>query len=96
MWDLPRSGIEPVSPAFAGGFFTTGPPGKPLRYSGRTFISGINSKLVKREWPDGKPGFDETMTWDSSGLMNTTPRYRLEGRRLNHELETTEPSQPYW
>ena len=29
MWDLPRSGIEPVSSALAGGFFTTKPPGKP-------------------------------------------------------------------
>ena len=28
MWYLPRPGIEPVSPALAGGFFTTGPPGK--------------------------------------------------------------------
>ena len=27
--DLPDQGIEPVSPALAGGFFTTGPPGKP-------------------------------------------------------------------
>ena len=27
MWDLPRSGIEPMSPALAGGFFTTEPPG---------------------------------------------------------------------
>ena len=30
MWDLPRSGIEPVSPALAGQFFTTEPPEKPL------------------------------------------------------------------
>ena len=29
MWDLPRSGIEPVSLALKGGFFTTGPPEKP-------------------------------------------------------------------
>ena len=28
MWDLPGSGIEPVSPALAGGFLTTAPPGK--------------------------------------------------------------------
>ena len=28
MWDLPRPGIEPVSPALAGGFLTTRPPGK--------------------------------------------------------------------
>ena len=30
MRDLPGSGIEPVSPALAGGFFTTETPGKPL------------------------------------------------------------------
>ena len=30
MWDLPRPGIKPVSPALAGGFLTTGPPGKSL------------------------------------------------------------------
>ena len=28
MWALPASGIEPVSPASTGGFFTTEPPGK--------------------------------------------------------------------
>ena len=28
-WDLPRPGIESVSPASAGGFFTTEPRGKP-------------------------------------------------------------------
>ena len=32
MWDLPGSGIEPVSPALAGGFLTTMPPGKSLQY----------------------------------------------------------------
>ena len=29
-WDLPDPGIEPASPALAGRFFTTEPPGKPL------------------------------------------------------------------
>ena len=28
MWDLPRTGMEPKSPALAGRFLTTGPPGK--------------------------------------------------------------------
>ena len=32
MWDLPRPGLEPVSPALAGRFSTTAPPGKPLYY----------------------------------------------------------------
>ena len=29
MWDLPRPGLEPVSPALAGRFSTTAPLGKP-------------------------------------------------------------------
>ena len=32
-WDLPGSGMEPVSPALEGGFFTTEPPGKPFQMS---------------------------------------------------------------
>ena len=28
LWDLPGPGIKPVSPALAGGFSTTAPPGK--------------------------------------------------------------------
>ena len=30
MWDLTRPGLEPVSPALAGRFSTTAPPGKPV------------------------------------------------------------------
>ena len=33
MWDRPRSGIESVSPALAGGLFTTEPPRKPTELS---------------------------------------------------------------
>ena len=33
MWDLPRPGLGPVSPALAGGFSTTAPPGKPWNVS---------------------------------------------------------------
>ena len=29
IWDPPRPGLEPVSPALAGRFSTTAPPGKP-------------------------------------------------------------------
>ena len=32
MWDLPRPGIEPVSPALAGRSFITEPPGKTLNF----------------------------------------------------------------
>ena len=33
MLDLPGPGIKPMSPALAGGFFTTGPPGKSQKVS---------------------------------------------------------------
>ena len=29
VWDPPRRGVKPMFPALAGGFLTTGPPGKP-------------------------------------------------------------------
>ena len=32
MWDLPGSGIKPTSPALAGRFFTTEPPGTALNF----------------------------------------------------------------
>ena len=32
MWDLPGPGLEPMSPALAGRFLITAPPGKPLTY----------------------------------------------------------------
>ena len=33
MWDLPGPGLEPMSPALAGRFLTTPPPGKPPFFS---------------------------------------------------------------
>ena len=32
MWDPPRLGLEPMSPALAGRLSTTAPPGKPHKY----------------------------------------------------------------
>ena len=43
MWDPPGSGIKPVSPALAGRFFTTEPPGK-LSF----LVFKKNSKLFLR------------------------------------------------
>ena len=44
MWDLPGPGIEPMSPALAGRFLTTAPPGKP-----RTNI--LNSSKIQKTSP---------------------------------------------
>ena len=47
MWDLPQLGIEPVSPALAGGFFTIEPPGKPSETIGlvKKFIQTFSPLL---------------------------------------------------
>ena len=47
-WDLPRPGLEPVSPALAGGFPTTAPPGKPRNalFTAR-FIVDLTGTVVK-------------------------------------------------
>ena len=39
-WHLPGPGIEPTSPALAGGFLTSGPPGRsPLKFLLREFFA---------------------------------------------------------
>ena len=44
MWDLPRPGLEPASPALAGRFSTTAPPGKPFSSTFKpTNISNIST-----------------------------------------------------
>ena len=45
MWDLPRPGLEPVSPALAGRFSTTAPPGKPLQLSFDFHLHGISFSI---------------------------------------------------
>ena len=58
MWDLPGPGLEPVSPALAGGFSPTVPPGKPhCIFSVENFIEIIvgSYALVRnnRDFPGG-------------------------------------------
>ena len=48
MWDLPGPGIEPVSPALAGGFLTTVPPGREvLIFSISNVISSLAHGLFR-------------------------------------------------
>ena len=43
LWDLPGPGLKPVSPALAGGFLTTAPPGKFLRL----FLFNMNGPEIE-------------------------------------------------
>ena len=46
MWDLPGPGIEPMSPALAGRFLTTAPPGK-----SPVFLNGVTMPMFLNEFP---------------------------------------------
>ena len=46
MWDLPRPGLEPLSPALAGRFSTTAPPGKPTPLPLRFIFLIIKFNLI--------------------------------------------------
>ena len=46
MWDPPRSGLEPVSPALAGRFSITAPPGKPLVFLYLDILSNGENNIV--------------------------------------------------
>ena len=60
MWDLPRPGLKLVSPALAGGFSTTAPPGKPqviLFFKIKKCVHKLKIKrtrLGEREGSEGK------------------------------------------
>jgi len=47
MWDLPGAGFEPVSPAQAGGLFTTKPPGKPSSHFIYLFLLSCATWLAR-------------------------------------------------
>ena len=48
MWDFPRPGLEPVSPALADRFLTTAPPGKPWQSVLAPAFKGFPSQMEKR------------------------------------------------
>ena len=50
MWDPPEPGIKPVSPALAGRFLTTGPPGMSLEYE-------VKNKCIRLLKQDSKTHF---------------------------------------
>ena len=78
MWYLPRPGLEPVSPALAGGFLTTAPPGKPttvlsclhwcLPIQGNPWLDHYGQTLV---YLIGVGDRDEFETWAKAGCKET-------------------------
>ena len=56
MWDLPRPGLEPVSPALAGRFSTTVLPGKPFNFLKEDVLASWPSAPVHASGVPTMPG----------------------------------------
>ena len=79
MWDLPGPGLEPMSPALAGRFLTTVPPGK-LR---QIFVSNTILRFKKSEFL-GKTADSRTVAenvQDKLGLRVSRSRKVLKEKR---------------
>ena len=77
MWDLPRPGLEPMSLALAGGFLTTGPPGKslPMAHYDREHLLNQNTdtKGVSKS---------STIRWGSFSIRNQMLPHSIPGQSL--------------
>ena len=78
MWDLPRPGIEPLSPALAHGFLTAGPAGKTLllfhHFSCPVGTTGfLCSSSIDRELTEGRVcGFSVSVSPFMGGMLEET------------------------
>ena len=85
MWDLPRPGLEPVSPELAGGFLTTASPGKSK--TGWFLGSNLWKKLSNLKQAGEGP-----MSTDIYAALEYLPAGYLlitKGKRVTSQLETS-------
>ena len=79
VWDLPRPGLEPVSPALAGRLSTTAPPGKPQHFLKACFT------LSSGFFPKPLIPFLQTWLCKSSGWAITIPKHIPTSDLLKYE-----------
>ena len=76
MWDLPRPGLEPVSPALADRFSTAVPPGKPSML----FLNWENG-LYLENWCSDQSALSTAIYWILSICQNLW--VEIEGTEIN-------------
>ena len=78
MWDLPRPGLEPVSPALAGRLSTTAPPRKPhllLLFMAWNLLKVSHHKYNKVQIPYHGPGACQTVNIQLHLESRSSPRF---------------------
>ena len=85
MWDLPRPGLQPASPALAGRFSTTAPPGKPHSH----FLSLV-TRVCSPDFVVNFYHFGQQLAGWSLGKLLRNPRKsaRSEERRVGKECRS--------
>ena len=81
MWDLPGPGLEPVSPALAGRFLTTAPPGKPPGGFLTTVLPGKSHEIVTFIIP-----FYRGRNWDTEKSSNLPSDIQLVSSKAGIEI----------
>ena len=81
MWDLPRPGLELVSPALAGRFSTTVPPGKPY-YDGSEVSVQIRLSVLGCKPPKDRTGPTSSAACAPSGMKGSLLVMRRAGNSV--------------
>ena len=83
MWDLPRPGLEPVSPALAGRFSTTAPPGKPRKifFDPPPRVMEIKTKINKWDLLHSKGNYKQEEK--TTRRMGENICKQINGQRIN-------------
>ena len=105
MWGLPGPGMEPISHALTGGFFTTGPPGKPqtLHFPGGAdagyHLLGSEDHILRTitpSWAHRKPFTSSSLIGNIEGFLGagipTTPSLSPDA----HEHRAGQRTQLVW
>ena len=87
--DLPDQGIEPTSPALAGGFFTTQPPGKPSAAAAAAAAKSLQSCPTLCDPIDGSPP-RLRHPWDSPGNNAGVGCHFLQCMKVKSESEVAQ------
>ena len=92
--DLPDPEIEPASPALAGGFFTTGPPGKPPDLPSRPGRSNRRPgrcNCFQGGLPDLRTRLRKTHSWQAHPTAS-----KVKVTAFGVLLRSQEPGNPEW
>ena len=90
VWDLPGPGIKPMSPAPAGGFSTTEPPGNPLSLFKMDFNFSFYFCFHLRIWKN-----EERIYQDGIDALSISQNFRSQWCHVESLLSQGSPKTPW-